>query len=221
MSTRSFGMSEPLHRYVNEQMLRPEPEPLRALRQEADALPQAAMRMAAEQGAFHAFLIGLIGARQVLEIGTFVGYGTLWMAQALPPDGRIVTCDIEPKFPAVGRPFWRQAGVEARIDLRLGPARDTLDALLADGAAGSFDIVFIDADKTGYPAYLEAALKLIRRGGLVLVDNVLWGGAVADPADNGVDTRAIRAVNAAIRADRANPSVVVPIGDGLTLIRRA
>jgi predicted O-methyltransferase YrrM len=219
MSTRSFGMTEAFQAYMLGHMVH-ESEPLRALRQEADRLAERAMRMAPEQGQLMAFLVSLTGARRVLEIGTFVGYGTLWMASALPKQGTIVTCDIEPKFPALAAPFWRQAGVADRIDLRVAPALDTLDAMLSGGSAASFDLAFIDADKPNYPHYYERTLKLVRPGGLILVDNVFWDGLVADPANRDAETEAIREVQRRIHADPRREAVTIPVGDGLTIVRQ-
>ena len=165
-------------------------------------------------------LVELIGARRTLEIGTFTGYSALAVALALPPDGRVVACDINEETAAVARRYWAEAGVADKIDLRLAPAGETLAGLIAEGRAGSFDFAFIDADKQGYDAYYEACLELLRPGGLIAVDNVLWDGAVADPERDDPDTRAIRALNEKIRDDRRVSLSLLPIGDGLTLARK-
>jgi predicted O-methyltransferase YrrM len=167
-----------------------------------------------------ALLVRLTGARRILEIGTFTGYSALAMALALPPDGRIVACDVSEAWTAVARRYWRRAGVEARIELRLAPATETLDALIAEGAEASFDFAFIDADKARYLDYYERSLTLLRPGGLIAVDNTLWGGSVADPAKTDADTAAIRAFNAALHDDARVELSLVPIGDGLTLARK-
>ena len=162
----------------------------------------------------------LIGARKCLEVGTFTGYSTLSVALALPEDGQIVACDISEEFTSRAKPYWQKAGVAGKIDLRLGPALETLDALIADGESGAFDFAFIDADKVNYQGYFQRALDLIRRGGLILVDNVLWSGAVVDPARDDEDTEAIRAFNQARAGDPRISLSLVPIGDGLTLARK-
>jgi predicted O-methyltransferase YrrM len=218
MSSRSHGFTEAFHAYMLAHMVAVPPV-LEALAAEAEKLPERNMRMAAEQGRFMAFLIELLGVRQAIEVGTFVGYGTLWMASALPEDGRIVALDIEPKFPAIGRPFWRQAGVDARIDLRIAPALETLQTLRRDGE-GRFDLAFIDADKGNYSAYYEHCLALVRTGGIILIDNVFWGGDVADAKNQNTATKAIRAINAKVAADRRVTAATIPIGDGLTLVRK-
>ncbi|MEZ5774544.1 MAG: class I SAM-dependent methyltransferase [Hyphomicrobiaceae bacterium] len=199
---------------------RPEPDIFRRLRETMTGDPDAGMQVAPQQGQFMALLARIAGVRRYLEIGTFIGYGTLWMASALPDDGRIVTCELEPRFPEIGRPFWREAGVEEKIEVRLGPAVETLDAMIADGASGSFDMAFVDANKKPYPRYYEQALALVRQGGLVLVDNVLWSGAVIDAEDRDVSTLAIREVNRIIRDDERVEMVMTPVGDGLTIARR-
>ncbi len=219
MSNRSIVLDDPLYEYLLSVSLR-ESDVLRRLREETAALPQHNMQIAPEQGQFMALLAELIGARKCLEIGTFTGYSALAVAAALPPDGTLVTCDISEDFTARAQPFWRQAGVAGRIDLRIGPALDTLDALIADGEAGSFDFAFIDADKANYQGYFQRVLDLVRRGGLICVDNVLWHGAVVDPARNDEDTEAIRAFNASLARDPRVSLSLVPIGDGLTLARK-
>jgi caffeoyl-CoA O-methyltransferase len=190
------------------------------LREETAKMPQHNMQTSPEQGQFMALLVELTGARKCLEVGTFTGYSTLSLALALPEDGQIVACDISEEFTSRAKPYWQKAGVAGKIDLRLGPALETLDALIADGESGAFDFAFIDADKVNYQGYFQRALDLIRRGGLILVDNVLWSGAVVDPARDDEDTEAIRAFNQACADDPRISLSLVPIGDGLTLARK-
>jgi predicted O-methyltransferase YrrM len=189
----------------------------KALRAATATMPRGGMQIGAPQGALMALLVELLGARNCIEVGTFTGYSALSVALALPPGGRLVACDVSEEYTAVGREYWAQAGVADKIDLRIGPALDTLEALLAAGEAGRFDFAFIDADKTNYDAYYEACLKLLRRGGLIAVDNVLWGGSVADPARKDADTLAIKRLNAKIRKDERVSMCLVPISDGVTL----
>ncbi|MCW3475034.1 class I SAM-dependent methyltransferase [Limobrevibacterium gyesilva] len=212
-------MTDALAAYVAERGTR-ESDAQRGLRAATRGRPGAGMQIGPDQGQFMAFLVQLTGARRALEIGVFTGYSALSVAAALPEGGELVACDISEDYTSVGRPFWRQAGVDRRIDLRLGPALATLDGLLADGQDGTFDFAFIDADKTGYDAYYERCLVLVRRGGLIAIDNVLWGGAVIDPADTSPDTEALRALNRKIHADARVDMCLLPIGDGLTLVRR-
>ena len=219
MSNRTIVLNDALYEYMLSVSLR-EPDVLNRLRQETAKMPQHKMQISPEQGQFMALLVELTGARKCLEIGTFTGYSALSVALALPEDGQIIACDISEEFTSLAKPYWRDAGVAGKIDLRLGPALETLDALIADGEGGAFDFAFIDADKVNYLGYFQRALDLIRTGGLILVDNVLWSGAVADPARNDDDTEAIRAFNEA-RADDPRISLsLVPIGDGLTLARK-
>ncbi len=178
------------------------------------------MRSAAEQVALLAFLVELMGAKRVLEVGCFTGYGTLGMALALPPGGRVVTLDVNGQWAAIGRERWRAAGVEDRIELKLGLALESLDALLAAGAAGSFDLAYVDADKKLYGTYYERALALVRWGGVVALDNVLWRGAVADPENRARQTVTLRELNRKIRDDPRVSPVLLPLGDGLTLARK-
>jgi predicted O-methyltransferase YrrM len=182
-------------------------------------MPNASLQIAPEQGAFLAFLVRLIGARRAIEIGTFCGYSALWVALAMPRDGRLIACDINAEWTAIGRRHWQEAGVADRIELKLAPAAETL-ADLARRQAGPFDFVFIDADKEGYDEYYERSLGLIRPGGAIVFDNVLWRGRVADAADNDDDTRALRALNAKIAADARVDKVMLPLGDGMTAVRR-
>jgi O-methyltransferase len=197
----------------------PEPEELRNLRDLTEAMPNARMQILPEQGHFLALLVKLIGARRVLEVGTFTGYSAMAMALALPPDGRVVTCDLHEEPIGVGRPLWKQAGVAAKIDVIIGPALDTLGRL-EGGNVESFDLVFIDADKTAYGRYYEFALRLVRPGGLIVLDNVLQRGEVADPGNNDPRTMSLRALNAKIARDDRIDRVMLPIADGMTLARR-
>ena len=217
MSPRAPEMSDRLYAYVLSEGLREHPV-LRELRELTDALPEASMRSSAEQAQLLAFLIELMGATRVLEIGCFTGYGTLAMALALPPGGRVVTLDVNDHWPAIGRRHWERAGVADRIELRVGLALDSLDRLTAEGAV--FDVAYVDADKKLYDTYYERALALVRSGGVVALDNVLWGGAVADTADQDRQTRVLRELNAKIRGDDRVSSLLLPVGDGLTLTRK-
>jgi caffeoyl-CoA O-methyltransferase len=218
MSKGSIGLSDELNAYLIEVGAR-EPEVLGRLREETAVMPQAGMQIAVEQGALLSMLVKLLDARRVLEIGTFTGYSSTAMALALPPDGRIVCCDVSEEFTEVARRAWAAAGVEDRVELRLAPALETLEALLAADGAGSFDLAFIDADKTNYRGYVEGALLLVRRGGVIAIDNVLWSGRVIDPAETDEDTRAIRDLNADLATDERVDIAMVPIADGLTLLR--
>ncbi|TVR99419.1 MAG: SAM-dependent methyltransferase [Rhodospirillales bacterium] len=219
MSSRTIALDDALHAYLLDVSLR-EPEVLRRLRDETLRLPERNMQISPEQGQFMALLVRLMGARQILEVGTFTGYSATVMALAMPAGGRLVACDISESWTAIARRYWAEAGVADRIDLRLGLALETLDGLLAGGAAETFDLCFIDADKPGYRAYYERALVLLRPGGLICVDNVLWGGRVVNPTSDDDDTAAIRAFNRAIRDDPRIDLSLVPIGDGLTLARK-
>ena len=216
MGNRTLTLTDALYQYLLDVSLR-EPELLRRLREETAALPRASMQIAPEQGQFMALLVRLIGARKTLEVGVFTGYSSLAVALALPPEGRIIACDVSEEYTAIARRYWQEAGVEGKIDLRLAPAVETLDALLADGHAGTFDFGFIDADKQNYLAYYERVLRLLRPGGLLAVDNVLWGGRVIDPTSTDPTTDAIRALNGKLHHDDRVHLSLVPIGDGLAL----
>jgi caffeoyl-CoA O-methyltransferase len=218
MSLRSIGLSENLHRYLLDVSLR-EPDVMRRLREETADREDASMQIAPEEGQFLALLVRLLGAERTLEIGTFTGYSALAVAFALPAHGRVTACEIDPAFAALARRWWEEAGVEEKIEIRVAPAVETLDRMLEEGLAGRFDFAFIDADKVGYSAYWERCLVLVRRGGLVVVDNVLWDGRVVDPADTEASTEAIRAFNARVRDDERVDLSLVPVGDGLTLAR--
>jgi caffeoyl-CoA O-methyltransferase len=192
---------------------------LARLREETDSHPRRQMQIGPEQGQLLRLLVELVGARRCLEIGTFTGYSSLSVALALPPDGSIVCCDISEEFTSVARRYWQEAGVAGKVDLRIGPAVDTLDALLADGGEGTFDLAFIDADKGNYPNYWDRCLRLVRRGGVIAVDNVLWSGAVADPSDQSADTAAIRTLNERVHGDDRVTAVTLPVADGMTIAR--
>jgi caffeoyl-CoA O-methyltransferase len=216
MSTSTFTLSDTLYSYLLEVSLRD--DPLRQqLREETARDEMARMQIAPEQGQFMALLVQLTGARKALEIGVYTGYSALCVASALPVDGRLVACDINATWTATAQRYWKEAGLDDRIELRLAPALETLDALIADGEAGSFDFAFIDADKENYSDYYERSLTLLRPGGLIAVDNTLWSGRVADPANQDADTRAIRTFNAALHQDTRIDISLVPIADGLTL----
>jgi caffeoyl-CoA O-methyltransferase len=219
MSSRTLQITDRLYDYLLAASLR-EPALLAELRAETAKLPMAVMQISPEQGQFMAFLVESIGARRTVEVGTFTGYSALCVALALPAGGKVIACDISEEYTAVGRRYWQRAGVADKIDLRLAPALDTLGRLLAEGGAGSIDFAFIDADKREYDGYYEAILKLLRPGGIIAIDNVLWSGAVADPDAQDDDTRAIRALNDKLRTDTRISLSLVPIGDGLTLARK-
>jgi len=190
------------------------------LRDETAKLPGAGMQIGADLGALLRLLVELTGARRTIEIGTFTGYSALAVAMALPPDGAIVCCDINEAWTRIARRYWREAGVAGKIDLRLAPALETLRNLQRDPGPGSFDFAFVDADKTGYDGYYEACLTLLRPGGLIAFDNMLWSGAVADPRQNDPDTVALRALNLKVRDDSRVTSCLVSIGDGVLLARK-
>ena len=216
MSERTLNLDPALYGYLLNHSVREHPA-LRELREATAAMPHAGMQISPEQGQFMALLVRLVNAKRTLEIGVFTGYSAMSVALALPSDGKIVACDVSEEWTAVARKHWANAGVAAKIDLRLAPALQTLDKLIADGAAGTFDFAFIDADKTNYLAYYERCLTLVRRGGLIAVDNTLWSGAVADPRNGERDTLAIRAFNDALHHDERVDLSLLPVGDGLTL----
>jgi predicted O-methyltransferase YrrM len=201
--------------YVDANWLREGPV-RRRLREETAKLPQAGMQISAHQGQQIGLLARAIGARRAVEVGTFTGYSALSIAKALPADGKLWCCDVSQEWTQIARRYWKEAGVEDRIELTIAPALKTLDGLLARGLAGQLDLAFIDADKEGYDAYYERCLKLVRRGGLVLIDNVLWGGSVANLADKDADTEAIRALNAKLKADERVDLALFAVGDGMT-----
>jgi predicted O-methyltransferase YrrM len=218
MAHRSL-LTEALDRYLGTVVVHESPVQKR-LRAETSKLPEGGMQIGADQGVFLAFLTRLIGARRAIEVGTFTGYSALSVASALPPDGRLVCCDVNEEWASIARRYWAEAGVADRIELRLAPARDTLAQLKKRDGAGSYDFAFIDADKTGYDAYYEACVDLLRVGGLIAIDNVLWGGTVADPSDTSADTVALRAITAKIRDDPRVDACLVSLGDGVMLARK-
>ena len=219
MSDKTLSMTDALYDYILAHSVR-EPAILARLREATRALPDATMQISPEQGQLMALLVKLIDARRCIEVGTYTGYSSLAVALALPQDGRIVACDINAKTTAIARQFWREAGVDARIQLRLQPALQTLEELLASDGARSFDFAFVDADKSGYRGYYEKLIELIRPGGLIAVDNTLWSGHVADASHNDADTVALRAFNDHVYRDERVDLSLVPIGDGPTLLRR-
>jgi predicted O-methyltransferase YrrM len=216
MSNRTLTLNDQLYGYLLAHSVQ-EPEILVALRHETAQHPMGQMQIAPEQGQFMAFLVQLMGAQRALEVGVFTGYSALRVALALPPQGQLVACDVSEDYTAIARRYWEQAGVAAKIDLRIAPAIDTLNQLIAEGQANSFDFAFIDADKSSYPTYYEQALQLVRPGGLIAIDNVLWSGQVADPAIQDHRTQAIRAFNEKLYGDDRIVLSLVPIADGLTL----
>ncbi|WP_278956644.1 class I SAM-dependent methyltransferase [Aquipseudomonas alcaligenes] len=219
MTNRSLNLDDALYQYLLDVSLRESPL-LKRLREETAQLPTARWQIAPEQGQFMALLVQISGARKILEIGTFTGYSALCMAQAMPADGRLICCDLPGEYNAIAERYWYEAGVAERIELRLAPALETLNALERGGQAESFDLIFIDADKANYPVYLEHALVLVRQGGLILFDNVLWSGRVLEPNPESQDTRAIQALNRGLRRDTRIDLSLLPLGDGLTLCRK-
>ena len=219
MSSRTLSLDGRLYDYLLAVSVR-EPRVLAELREETARLPGAGMQISPEQGQFMRLLVELLGAHRTLEIGVYTGYSSLCVAQALPEDGQLIACDVSAEYTAIARRYWQRAGLEQRIRLELGPALGTLDGLIAAGESGRFDFAFIDADKENYRAYYERSLQLLRRGGLIAIDNVLWGGSVADPADQKSSTLAIRALNAQLGEDSRVSISLVPIGDGLFLVRK-
>jgi predicted O-methyltransferase YrrM len=213
---RGLFFPEEISDYLLSVSLR-EPPILRRLREETAAHPRANLQISPEQGQFMALVIQLMGARRTLEVGVFTGYSALAVALALPPGGQIVACDINEEFTSVARRYWKEAGVEHLIDLRIRPAMETLTDLIAQGERGRFDFAFIDADKTNYENYYECILELLRPGGLIMVDNVLWSGRVLDASDQTPDTVAIRAFNQKLLADSRVTLSMIPLGDGVTL----
>jgi len=217
--SRQLPLDERLYRYLVDHSVR-EPAVLRELREETAKLPMAMMQIGPDQGQFMALLAKLTGARRCIEVGVFTGYSALSVALALPADGRIVACDVSEEWTAIARRYWKKAGVEARIDLRLDPAIATLDDLLAQGEEGRYDFAFIDADKGNYLGYYERCLRLLRAGGLIAVDNTLWSGDVADPGNTKPDTVSLRAFNDALHRDERIDLAMLSVGDGVTLARK-
>jgi predicted O-methyltransferase YrrM len=218
MPNRSL-IPEAVENYLSE-VVHPETPLQRRLRSETSALPERRMQIGPDQVVLLAFLVRLIGARRALEIGTFTGTSALAVASALPPDGKLIACDVSEEWTSIARRYWAEAGVADRIDLRLAPATQTLAALLRDGGGESFDFAFIDADKESYDAYYEACLSLIRPGGLIVIDNVLWSGKVADPSINDAETAAIRALTLKLRDDQRVQTSLLTVGDGVLLARK-
>jgi len=212
-------LPEAVERYVAREIAQ-ETAVQRRLRAETATMPHAGMQIGADQGALLALLAKLVGARRAVEIGTFTGYSALAVASALPPGGKLICCDVSEEWTNVARRYWQEAGVADRIELRLAPALDTLAALLHHDGGETFDLAFIDADKTNYDAYYEACLKLNRRGGAIALDNMLWSGKVADPNAHDDDTDALRALNAKIRDDRRVDACLLTVGDGVMVARK-
>ena len=216
MANQTLGLSTQLYDYLLDASLR-EPEILTKLRQETAQLPMGRMQIAPEQGQFMALLVQLMAAKKTLEVGVFTGYSTLVVALALPKDGKVVACDVSEEYTTIARRYWQEAGVNHKIDLYIAPALSTLDGLIAAGECDSFDFAFIDADKSNYDGYYERALQLVRPGGLIAIDNVLWSGQVADPDVQDNRTEKIRALNQKLHDDERINLSLVPIADGLTL----
>ncbi len=216
MAGKTPFVDQKVLQYVADHSLR-EPTLMAELRAETALLAEARMQITAEQGQFFSLLIQATGAKNCLEIGTFTGYSALSVALALPYDGRLICCDVSEEWTAVGKRYWQRAGVARKIDLRIAPALETLDALLAAGESEKFDFVFIDADKSNYDAYYERCLKLVRNGGLIVFDNMLWSGAVADASDQSKDTCALRAINDKLHHDERVALSLLAFADGLTL----
>jgi predicted O-methyltransferase YrrM len=219
MSARTLGLPDAVWQYLVDVTAR-EPEVLKALRRETAELPNGGMQIAPEQGRLLAFLVELIGAERCLEVGVFTGYSSISVALALPAHGRIVACDQSREWTDIARRYWEKAGVADKIELRLGPGLSTLTALAAEGATGTFDFAFIDADKENAEAYYEHAFGLLRSGGLFAFDNALWGGSVADPSDQRDSTRAVRALTALVCSDPRVSATLIPVGDGLLVARK-
>lgn len=216
MTNKTIKLTDELYDYVLSVSLREAPL-LKRLRDETASDPMSRMQISPEQGQFMMLLVQLLGAKKALEVGVFTGYSALCVALALPADGKLVACDISEEWTSVARRYWAEAGVDSKVDLRLAPAVETLDKLLQDGQASTFDFAFIDADKVGYDDYYERTLQLMRPGGLIALDNMLRGGRVIDPKEQGEDTCAIRAINAKLHHDKRVTLSLLPIADGLTL----
>lgn len=213
------SFAERVEDYIRAHSLREAP-PLKALRRENETRPRFNMQFTPESAQLVQILLTLMGAKRGIEVGTFTGYSSLAVALTLPADGKLICCDVSDEYTSVARRHWEKAGVAGKIELRLGPAVDTLDALIKEGGAGQYDFMLIDADKTGYDAYYERGLVLLRAGGLFAIDNVLWGGAVLESSGGGADTKALRALNNKIAKDERVDVAMLPIGDGLTLARK-
>ena len=216
MSKATTGLDPALYDYILDTTLR-EPDILTRLRRETDSHPRAGMQVSPDQGQLLGLLVQLIGARHIIEVGTFTGYSSLAMALAMPDDGELICLDVSEEYTAMARRYWAEAGVDGRVALRLAPALDSLDGLIGEGRSGDFDLAFIDADKENYANYYERCLSLLRPGGLIAVDNVLWSGRVLDPADDSVDTKAIREFNASLKDDDRVTLSMLSVADGLVL----
>ena len=219
MTDRRLQITDEIHRYLVDHSVR-EPDVLARRRAATASLPQAGMQIGPEQGQLMALLAKLVGAKRCIEVGVFTGYSSLAVALALPEDGRILACDVSEQWTAIARRFWREAGVEHKIELKLQPAVRTLEELLAAGEAGRYDFAFVDADKPAYDSYYELLLKLLRPGGLMALDNTLWSGAVLDPNEREPNTVALRALNDKLHRDERIDLSLLPVGDGLTLARK-
>jgi predicted O-methyltransferase YrrM len=215
MSSKNDYIPENVYDYILSNTLRDRPE-FKALRDETVDLPGAIMQISPDQGQFMALLVKLIGAKRAIEVGTFTGYSALVVAEALPDDGKLVACDIEDEMPSIGRKHWEACGLAHKIDLRIGPAVETLDKMIADGESETYDIAFIDADKENYGVYYERCLNLLRVRGLILIDNVLWAGRTADPDSNDATTVAIRDLTTKMKNDDRIDFSLIPVGDGLS-----
>jgi predicted O-methyltransferase YrrM len=216
---RNIQLTDTLYEYLVAHSVR-EPRVLKELREETAGLPMAGMQIGPDQGQFMALLAKLTGARRCIEVGVFTGYSSLSVALALPPDGKIIACDVSEEWTAIARRYWKKAGVESKIELRLAPAVETLDGLIAAGETGRFDFAFIDADKGGYLSYYERCLKLLRAGGLVAIDNTLWSGDVANVENQKPDTVSLREFNDVLHRDERVDMALLPLGDGVTLARK-
>jgi len=219
MGTDTLLLSESVHAYLQSNSLR-EPEVLRRCRKETSSLEEARMQLSPEQGQFLSFLVELTGVKRAIEVGTFTGYSALCVATSMPADGILVACDISERWTAIAQRYWQDAKIDKKIDLRIGPAVETLDGLLSDGEAESYDFALIDADKGNYEVYYERILRLVRSGGLIAVDNVLWSGKVADLSNQDSATLSIRSLNEKVLRDERVSLTMLPIGDGMTLVRK-
>lgn len=217
--SRHFSFDERTYAYLVKTSVR-ETDVARRLREETQKLPQAQMQIGPDQGQFLQMLVQLIRAKKTLEVGVFTGYSSLWVALGLPDNGRVVACDVSEEYTSIARRYWKEAGVDHKIDLQLRPALETLDELLVKGNADTFDFAFIDADKSNYENYYERALRLVRRGGLIAIDNTIWSGRVANPEETDTDTVAIRKLNEKLHRDERVALSMLTVGDGLTLAMR-
>jgi caffeoyl-CoA O-methyltransferase len=219
MSHTHTNVTDDLAAYLRRVSLR-EPDVMRRLRERTASIPEARMQITPEQGQFMQLLVQMLEAKKTLEIGVFTGYSSLAVALALPANGKVTACDVSDEWTSIGKPYWAEAGVSHKIDLHIAPAVRTLDRLISDGDEGTYDFAFIDADKANYDSYYESSLVLVRTGGLIAIDNVLWHSKVIDPSINDADTVAIRKINGKIHADKRVSISLIPIGDGLTLARK-